>query len=224
MRQKQIKRIEHQQRQTIPPQQPAQQNLINRTRHHRPNDNAHPHTPQNPHISVLSILMRLARSATRDPSQSASKDTILNRRQIRIGLDDHDELDVEAVAGFGPAADGDEGVEEGGDGEGQIVVANVLGSAPEHENSGEGVHEDGERDGRVVHHAGEIADFLDRGETAFPEIGVGEEGRGALWNLEWKVSGDVFHLEGYWRVCTYHTPPHLLTEKRPWRVWAYATG
>ena len=170
MRQKQVEHIEYDQRQTIIPRQPPQ-NLIHRTRNHRPHHTHHPTPSQNPHIPILIILMRL-RIPRRDPSQRSAEKSILDSREVCIRLDYHDELDVKAVAGFAPASDGDDGVEDRGDCEGEVVVADVLGATPEHEDSGEGVHEDAEGDGGVVHHSAEVADFLDGVEFAAPEVHI----------------------------------------------------
>lgn len=59
-------------------------------------------------------------------------------------------LDVEAVFGLGPEAEEQGAVDDGGDGEGEVVVLEPFGAEDEEEGARDGGDEDSEGDGRVV--------------------------------------------------------------------------
>jgi hypothetical protein len=62
-------------------------------------------------------------------------------------------LHVEAVLGLGPEAEEQRAVDDGRDGEGQVVVLEPLGAEEEEQRARDGRDEDAERDGRVVEEA-----------------------------------------------------------------------
>ena len=179
MRQIQVESHQHGRRQHVVPRQRMADEAVRDAGHQRRDDERPPHPREQPHVAILVVLVRLGVSA-RDPRERPPEQPILDRREVSVVLDGHDVLDIEAVAGFRPEADRDEGVDERWHGEGEVVVLYVVRAHPDHEDSGEWVQEDGEGDGAVVHHAGQVADLLHDGEFGFPEIWVGKESGGAL--------------------------------------------
>ena len=137
MRQIKIESHKTTSRQHIIPHQPIHNPICN-PGHQRPHRTRRPHQRHNPHIPILIILMRLG-IPTGYPRERRSSKLILDRREVGVVLDRHDELHVQAVAGFGPDAHCEEGEEEGGHGEGEVVEAHVVRTHPDHEDAWEGV-------------------------------------------------------------------------------------
>lgn len=109
------------------------------------------------------------------PGKSSAKQAILDGGQVSVGLDDHDELDVEPVSRLSPAPDSDDRVDDGRYRKSQIVVPHVLRATPQHQYAWKWVDKDRKRDGTVVHHAREIAYLLDRVELRRPEVAVRQQ-------------------------------------------------
>lgn len=62
-------------------------------------------------------------------------------------------LDVHAVRGFGPEAEDEQAVDDGWDGEGEIVEFEPFGPEPKEEDARDGGDEDADGDGGVVEEA-----------------------------------------------------------------------
>lgn len=108
-----------------------------------------PEGAQHAHMEILVALMGLLVSG-RSPEELDAEETVLDGGQVGVRLHDHDVLDVEAVLGLGPKPKKDGAVDDGGDGEGEVVVLEVLGAEGEEEGTGDGGDEDAEGDGGVV--------------------------------------------------------------------------
>lgn len=131
------------------PRQPLETDSIHHGGNHATHIRNGPQRAKDAHVAVLVALVRLL--VTRgSPEELDAKEPVLDGRQVGVGLHNHDVLHVEAVLGFGPEPKNDGAVDDGRDGEGEVVVLEVLGAEGEEEGAGDGGDEDAEGDGGVV--------------------------------------------------------------------------
>ena len=170
MRQKEVEDFQHKKRDRVPPSHPAEDAVCD-ARNQSPLPGSEPTPRHYPHVSILVVLMCLGVSRRR-PRECSSEDPILDRSEISVRLDHHYELNVDGKAGFRPQSKGDEGVEQAGHREGQVVVFEVVRSNPQQKETWKWIDEDAEADGGIVHHAAEVTDFLAHREVRPPELWV----------------------------------------------------
>lgn len=111
-----------------------------------------PEPAQDAHVAVLVALVGLG-IARRRPHELDAEEPVLDGRQVGVRLDQHDVLDVHGVRGLGPEAEDDEPVDDGRDGEGEVVVLEPLWAEPQEEDARDRGDEDAQGDGRVVEEA-----------------------------------------------------------------------
>lgn len=143
--------VEDNQRQRIVPREAMHQPVRHGT-DHAAHDKNHPDPAQYSHVAVLVALVRLGVSRC-SPHELDVEEPVLDGGQIGVGLDQHDVLHSHAVLGLGPAAEHDEAVEDGRDGEGKVVVLEPLGTEPEEQDTRDGRDENTDGNGRVVEEA-----------------------------------------------------------------------
>jgi len=124
--------------------QPPSHGADEPAQHHDP-----PYPSEDAHVSVLVAFVSLGVEG-RDPLQLAANQLVFERVEVRKVLDDHDVLDVEVVAPFGPQGKEDDAVEHAGDSEGEIVVFEVYRVSPEQQYAGNRAQENADGNGRVI--------------------------------------------------------------------------
>lgn len=145
----QVIRRQDDQGQGVIPMQPLKPDSVNNSSNHTTHIKNRPQRAQHAHVAVLVALVCLLISRS-SPEELDTEETVLDGGQVGVRLHNHDVLDVEAVLGLGPKAEDDGAVDDGGDGEGEVVVLEVFGAKGEEEGAGDGGDEDAEGDGRVV--------------------------------------------------------------------------
>jgi hypothetical protein len=109
MRQKEIESVKREQGDCIPPSH-AVQNAICDAHDQSALPGEEPTPGHDPHVSVLVVFVCFG-VPRRRPGECSSEYAVLDRGEISVGLDHHDELDVDGKTGFSPEAKRDEGVE-----------------------------------------------------------------------------------------------------------------
>lgn len=132
--------VEHNQRNRVVPREPVQQS-VRHSADHATLDEDNPEPTQETHVAVLVTLVCF--SITRcSPEQLDTKETVLDGGQVSVRLDQHNVLDVHAVGCLGPEAENEQAVDNGGDGEGKVVVLEPLGAEPQEEDTRDGGDKD----------------------------------------------------------------------------------
>lgn len=140
MRNVKVVKIEHNQRNGVVPREAIHQPV----RHGADHAAQHEYDPQpaeDAHVAVLVALVGLG-VARGGPEQLDAEEAVLDGGQVGVGLDEHDVLDVHAVRGLGPEAEHQEAVDDGWDGEGEVVVLEPFGAEPQEEDARDGGDED----------------------------------------------------------------------------------
>lgn len=145
MRHIKVVQIEHNQRNGVVPGEAIHQPVRHRADHAAEHQDD-PQPAEDAHVAVLVALMGFG-VARGGPEQLDAKEAVLDGRQVGVGLDEHNVLDVHAVRGLGPEAEDEQAVDDGGDGEGEVVVLEPLWAEPQEEDAGDGGDEDAEGDG-----------------------------------------------------------------------------
>jgi hypothetical protein len=148
MRDVEVVGVENKQRNGVIPREPIKQAVCNR-RNDAAQGNDSPDPAQDAHVAVLVALVGLL-VARRRPQKLDAKEPVLDGRQVCIRLHHHDVLNVEAITRLGPAAEHHNTVDEGGDGECEVVILEPFGAEEEQESAGDGGYEDTQGDGGVV--------------------------------------------------------------------------
>lgn len=121
-----VVRVEDQQREGVVPREPGQQPVGHGSDHTTHGDDG-PQPAHDAHVAVLVALVGLL-VARRGPQQLDAEEAVLDGCQVGVRLHHHDVLHVEAVLGLGPEAEEQRAVDDGRDGEGQVVVLEPLGA------------------------------------------------------------------------------------------------
>jgi hypothetical protein len=121
-----IKQVQAQQRNTMVERNRGQQEyLINHSTNQRTRPRNQPTPSHNPHIAILVILVCLVVSGG-CPLQCFSKNLVLDGGEVCVGLNDPTKLDIEAESCLSPEAEADDRVKDRWEGEGKVVVPEVL--------------------------------------------------------------------------------------------------
>lgn len=147
----QVVQVQHDERDGVVPREPVQQ-AVGDGADDAPEDEERPGPAEEAHVAVLVAPVGAGVPGGR-PEELDAEEPVLDGGEVGVRLDQHDVLHVHAVRGLGPEPEDDEAVDDGGDGEGEVVVLEPLGPEPQEEDARDGGDEDAQGDGGVVEEA-----------------------------------------------------------------------